>query len=555
MDITTFIQKLTDSGFQGDTDTSPETREKFSHDASLFELMPQLVVAPKDTADVERLVQTVNDCRSTMPGLSLTPRSAGTDMAGGAVGDSISIDFMKHMNTIESVEAEAATGQPGVFYRDFEKATLEKGAIMPSYPASRDLCALGGIVANNSGGEKSLQFGKVEKFVNQLQVVFTDGKQYTVRPLNRQELDAKMAQGDFEGNLYKQVFELIEANYDVIKAAKPNVSKNSMGYGLWNVWDRETGVFDLCQLIIGSEGTLGLVTDITFRLVPHQEHSGTLVMFLRSTDDLGKLINDVLEHKPATFEGFDNHTLILSFKLFLYFHKHLGWPTTIKLAFQLLPDALLLFRGIPKMVLLAEFNADTPEDVSAKVHALRVALKQKGYDHEMLYEEDDSEAKSRKFWIMRRESFALLRQKVKDKHTAPFIDDFVVNPEHLPEFLPELRAVIKKYKLLATIAGHMGDGNFHVIPLMKIEQASERAKLQPAMKEVNELVLKYHGSLSGEHNDGMIRGPWLQQMYGPEVLALFKQVKTIFDAANILNPHKKTDATWEFSMAHIREHF
>jgi FAD/FMN-containing dehydrogenase len=156
---------------------------------------------------------------------------------------------------------------------------------------------------------------------------------------------------------------------------------------------------------------------------------------------------------------------------------------------------------------------------------------------------------------MRRESFNLLRKKVKDKHTAPFIDDFVVPPEHLTEFLPQLRTIIKKYDLFATIAGHMGDGNFHVIPLMKIEDPKERAKFEPAMKEVNELVISYGGSVSGEHGDGLIRGPWLAQMYSPAVLGYMKEIKQLYDPQNIFNPHKKTDATWDFSFNHIRQHF
>jgi FAD/FMN-containing dehydrogenase len=170
-------------------------------------------------------------------------------------------------------------------------------------------------------------------------------------------------------------------------------------------------------------------------------------------------------------------------------------------------------------------------------------------------EEDNTEQKAWKFRIMRRESFNLLRKKVKDKHTAPFIDDLVVPPPYLPEFLPKLREVINKHKLLATVAGHMGDGNFHVIPLMKLEDPAERAKLEPAMKEVNELVLSYHGSLSGEHNDGLVRGPWLPQMYGDHIMGLFKQTKQIFDPDGIFNPHKKADATWDYTFSHIRDHF
>src|SRR6185312_11502268 len=154
-----------------------------------------------------------------------------------------------------------------------------------------------------------------------------------------------------------------------------------------------------------------------------------------------------------------------------------------------------------------------------------------------------------------RYSFQLLRSKVKEKHTAPFIDDLVVPQAHLSAFLPQLRAIIRKYKLQATVAGHMGDGNFHIIPLMKLEDPADRRKILPAMKAVNNLVLKYGGSLSGEHNDGLVRGPGLEMMYGKDMLKLFKEAKHIMDPQNIFNPHKKADAKWEYSFGHIRDHF
>src|SRR5690606_30324916 len=158
--------------------------------------------------------------------------------------------------------------------------------------------------------------------------------------------------------------QLIEQNYDEIKGARPKVSKDSTGYHLWDVWDRETGVFDIGKLIIGSQGTLGIITDINFRLVPKPKHSGTLVVFLRKTDTLGEFINDVMAHNPATFEGFDDHTLMLSFKLFMSFHKRIGWGPTIGLALRLLPNALMLLRGIPKMVMLIEFQDDSAKVVA-----------------------------------------------------------------------------------------------------------------------------------------------------------------------------------------------
>jgi FAD/FMN-containing dehydrogenase len=547
---------LAKAGFRGDVDDSAATLETYSHDASLFEVRPQLVVYPKDTADVETMVTFVGKHKKKVPRLSLTARSAGTDMAGGAINDSIIMDFTRYFNEVEEVSRTHARTQPGVYYRDFEPRTLKHGSIMPTYPASRDLATVGGMVANNAGGEKSLEYGKTKDFIASLQVVFTDGIERTVEPLNKTQLDKKMKQKDFEGQVYKQIYELCEKNYDVIKAAKPTVSKNSMGYTLWEVWDRETGIFDLTKLIVGSEGTLGFITDVTFKLVPHREHSGLLVLFLKNTNKLGELIPAVLKHKPASFESFDDATLLLSIKFMPYFLKMLGFKRFISLLFSLLPDALQLLRGIPKLVMMVEFNGQTEEEVRLKIKALHAELGTVRARYEINgFEEDATEGKSEKFWIMRRHSFNLLRSKVKDKHTAPFIDDLIVEPKYLVTFLPRLRKIIKKYKLFATVQGHIGDGNFHIIPLMKLEDQQERKKLLPAMKEVNELVLHYHGSLSGEHNDGLIRGPWLKRQFGGPVFKLMHEVKQIMDPQNICNPHKKTDANWSYSYGHIRDHF
>jgi len=551
-----FISLLKQKDFKGDIDAREPTLDTYSHDASMFELRPKLVVRPKTAADVEKLVKLVADKKPTIADLSLTGRGAGTDMSGAAINDSIIVDFKKYFTKIERVSAVTARAQPGVYYRDFEKQTLKHKALLPPYPASREMCTIGGMVNNNSGGEKSLEFGKVENFVTELKLVFADGVERSVKPLDKAALVRKMSQPDFEGQVYKGLFELVEKHYDQIKAAKPHVSKNSTGYNLWDVWDRQTGIFDLTKLIVGAQGTLGFTTDINFRLVPARPHSGLLVLFLKDIDDLGELIPKVLQAKPATFESFDDATLRLSIRFMPSFLKMLGWKKFVHLLFTLIPDGLQLLRGVPKLILMIEFNGQTEEEVRSKIKALHAELKQHRARYEINgFEEDATEGKSEKFWIMRRQSFQLLRSKVKDKHTAPFIDDLVVNPEYLVDFLPKIRKIIKKYKLMATIAGHMGDGNFHIIPLMKLEDPSDRAKLLPAMEEVDNLVLKYHGSLSGEHNDGLVRGPWLEAMYGRQVLGIFRRAKDIMDPAHIFNPHKKANADWDYSFGHIREKF
>lgn len=549
-----FTQSLKQINFKGEISSDIPTLDFYSHDASMFEIIPKLVVFPTDDSDVQAIISTANKLKASIPDLSLTARSGGTDMSGGAINNSVIVDFSKHFTKLgETSDLGTIETQPGVYYRDFEVETLKKGFLLPSFPASREICMLGGMINNNSGGELSLRYGKTENFVTELNIVLSDGKKYNVKPLDKKALEAKIAQNDFEGNLYKQVYDLVDGNYDLLKNAKPKVSKNSTGYNLWDVWDRETGIFDLTKLIVGAQGTLGFVTDAKFKLVKNEPLSGVLVCFLKNIDNLGEIINSVMPHHPDSFESFDNYTIWLSLKFMPYFRKTVGWKGLIKLAFSLLPDALIFFKGIPKMILLIEFSGQTQEEVDQKIDSMNQDLKAK-FKLEGV-EDDDTAKKAWKFRIMRRESFNLLRKKVKDKHTAPFIDDLVVSPEHLVEFLPQLRTIINKYGLLATIAGHVGDGNFHVIPLMKLENPTERAKIEPAMKEVNELVLHYGGSLSGEHNDGLIRGPWLKRSYGDQVFDLFVKTRIIFDPTNIFNPHKKTDANWDYTMKSIREHF
>lgn len=553
-----FIDKLKELGFEGTFDDSEQTRTEFSHDASMFEIVPELIVAPKNTKDVERIIVAANHSKKDIKNLSLTARSAGTDMSGGAINASVIMDFKKYFTKIHNIDAKNFTArlEPGVYFRDFDAKAKQKGVLMPTYPASREMCTVGGMVSNNAGGEKSIEFGKTDGFINELEFVFADGIARKVKPLKKAELDKKMKQKDFEGKVYKQIFKLVDDNYDEIKAAKPNVSKDSTGYHLWDVWDRETGVFDLTKVIVGSQGTLGFVTDIEFRLTHARSEEGLLVIFLKDMKHLGELIKVIVDKKPSRFESFDDNTLILSIRFMPAFLKLLGLRKFIRLVISLIPDALLLLRGVPKLILMVSLKGDDEEEISQKIKSMRADLETKAKFYGISgFEEAPKEVQGEKFWTMRRYSFQILRSKVKDKHTAPFIDDLVVNPEHLAEFLPKIRKIIKKYKLFATIAGHMGDGNFHIIPLMNIEKVSERKKILPAMKEVNELVLKYGGSLSGEHNDGLVRGPWLTQMYGKKIVRHFQTTKDIFDPEGLFNPNKKANATWDYSIKHLRKDF
>ena len=296
----------------GEVSTLQADRATFSHDTSIFEITPSLIVYPKNKEDVSEVVRLIHKRKSEGEDISITGRSAGTDMTGGPLTSSIVMGFTKYMNHIGKIEGDHAITEPGVFYRNFEKETLKQGLILPSYPASRELCAMGGIINNNSGGERTLAYGKTERYVEELSVVLSDGSPVTFRKLSMEELAQKEAQQDLEGAIYRETHALIEKNYEMIMAAKPKVTKNSAGYALWNVYDKEQGTFDLTKLIVGAQGTLGMVTEAKLKLVRPKEHRAMLIMFLTDLDDLPEIVHRVLARKPESFESYDDKTFALA---------------------------------------------------------------------------------------------------------------------------------------------------------------------------------------------------------------------------------------------------
>lgn len=536
--------------FKGEITNSSVDLEKYSRDASFFKVKPQLVVFPKDAADISILVKAAAELTAAGKPINLTARSAGTDMSGGPLGESVIVEFPRYFNKVLEVGDGYAVTQPGVYYRDFEKATLEKGQYMPSYPASRELCTIGGMVANNSGGEKSLEYGKTQDYLLEVKTILQDGNEYTFKKLNMNELEQKKQQQNFEGEIYRKMHALLEANYATIMAAKPNVSKNSAGYYLWNIYNKAAGTFDLTQLIVGSQGTLGLNTEAKLRLVKPKTHSRLLVVFMKDMRHLGDLTNHILKFNPESLESYDDHTFNLAVKLFPMMLKRMK-GNAIMLGLRFIPEFwAVLTGGIPKIVLMAEFTADSDQEAHNQAVKAQESLKEFNVTTKIA----DSAEEVGKYWTIRRESFNMLRNHVKKLRTAPFIDDFVVHPEVLPEFLPRLYAILDEYKVTYTIAGHVGSGNFHIIPLMDFtEKENDNTKkiIDELMSRVNKLIFEFKGSFTGEHNDGLVRTPFLKDMYGPEIIKLFEETKKIFDPHNLFNPRKKVGTTWQYALDHV----
>jgi len=532
----------------GEVMADEPTLIKYSRDASLFEVRPEAVVFPKDSADVQAVVKYVNQNKQSDPTLSITARSAGTDMSGGPLNESIIMDFTKYMGALISMDDQKGIAQPGLYYRDFEAETLKRQRILPSYTASKSLNTVGGMNANNSGGEKSIKYGKTERYILGQKVVLSDGNEYDIKPLTKAELDIKMQQQDFEGRLYKQVYDLIDMHYDEIQAARPHVTKNSAGYYLWNVWNRETGIFDLNKLLCGSQGTLALTTELEIGLVPVPKFSKMVVMYLPTIDRLGDVVDTVMKYEPESFESYDDYSMKLAIKFSFDFFSQLGFWGAIKLGIQFIPDMWqVITGGVPKLILMAEVTGDDEVEVLTRAQAIKTAVKPFKYKTHVARSAGEVE----KYWKIRRESFNLLRKHVKGKQTAPFIDDIIVDPHQMPVFLPKLEAIINQYKLIYTIAGHAGNGNFHIIPLMDLNNPISSDIILELSKKVYTLVTEFGGSITAEHNDGIIRTPFLPYMYKPDIIQYFQKVKDIFDPLNIFNPGKKVGGSFDYIRSHL----
>lgn len=545
MDLKSQLSKI----IEGEISDSPDVLETYSKDASIFVVKPELVISPKNSQDIQELVKFVDDHPEM--NLSLTPRAAGTCMSGGSLSESLVLDMTKHFDKVIKVGEDYAVTEPGVFYRDFEKETLKKGLLLPCYTSSRELNTVGGMVGNNSAGEKTLNYGQTERWVKELKVVLSDGEEHLIKPLTKNQLEAKTKEKSFEGKLYRQISELIERNQELIKKHTPQTSKNSTGLYLWKVWDQERQVFDLNKLIVGSQGTLGVVTEIEFQLVKPKLQKAMVEIELGSLDILDKVVLDVLQFKPESFECFDDETIKFSYRFIPDFKKDFKKHNNDPMQLKLLPGFMKdLFRKLPKIVLIAEFTGDLEEEVTKKAAAAHESLKKFSKISSRVVSSKDED----KYWILRRDSFNILRHHSgKTLRTAPFIDDIVVQVEKLPKFLPRLQKVLNPYrkKIIYTIAGHIGNGNFHIIPLMDMHKAEIRDLIPEIQEKVFSLVFEFGGSMAAEHNDGLVRGPYLGKMYGEEMLQLFKAVKKIFDPKGIFNPHKKMNATSEYSKAHL----
>lgn len=518
----------------GEVTTAESAREFFSTDGGVFKVKPQVVVYPRTTDDVRKVARFSWQLAERGKSISITARGAGSDQAGAAIGDGISLVFPAHMNKLIELDTKKnyARVQPGINYRNFQDTIKTHGRFLPPYPSSIDFSTIGGAVANNAAGERTIKYGATREFTTGLKVVLANGELIETGRLSKRELNRKKGLATFEGEIYRQLDGLISDNAELIATIKKDVSKNSTGYDLADV-KRKDGTFDLTPLFVGSQGTIGIVTEVTLKIVPNNMHRSLVVAGFSSIDAADSVVGEIKKLNPATIEMVDKHLLD-------FVNQHH-------------PDQLkgLIEQPYPEVLLLIEFDDIGRGVQPRKIKKLEKILKKVTTDYQTTtdYTERDE------LWKIRHSAAAVVAHSEGKKKALPIIEDGIVPQEHFQTFVHNIYGIFKKNHLDAAVWGHAGNANLHMQPFLDLSQLGDRQKAFKIMDDYYGMVMQLGGSTAGEHNDGRLRAPYLPQLYGTEAYKLFEAVKKVFDPHNILNPGVKIGVTREDQLKALRREY
>lgn len=539
---------LRNAHFRGDISTDKADLDAFSTDESIFSVRPQVIIAPKDVADVQLAVKTIAVHTETFPSLSLTPRAAGTGLSGGSLTDSIVVDTKKYLNRLEPYNEtdKTITVEPGIMFPKVEAKLKEYGRYLPAFPASKDICTIGGCVGNNAAGPDSLRFGHFVNSVASMDVVLSDGNVYTIKPLTFNGYKALIRQNNELGRIAKEVYELIKENEQELQKAKPKTKKNTAGYPLWDVvtpsvkeFEAGEGTFDLMRLIAGSQGTVGIITKLTLKTEPISDSTVLLSVPVYELEKAGELITHVLQYNPTNVELFDGPSLKLAVENPNFFRDRIKGFAFYQFLFALYTTFNFTYkRKVPEFTLLITIDTITTETSAEEiVKATKVATS-------LPIKIINCRHRKEMLWQVRRASYTLSKLQDTSKRPAAFLEDMTVPPEHLSDFFTDIKKLLKKHKVTAAVHGHGGNGHLHFYPLLDFTK-NQGEKVEAMAEDFFAVALKYRGSICGEHNDGIIRTPHLYKLYSKKVLQLFEATEAIFDPQDIFNPGKKVNPRYD----------
>lgn len=504
----------------GEVTDSLEVRRYFAHDASILEIMPSVVAYPANENDVRKIARFSWQLAQRNKLLPITARGGGTDTSGAAIGSGVMLSFTAHMNRILALDPkkEFVTVEPGITFQALQQTLYTHGLFLPPYPATAGYATIGGGLANNSIGEKSVKYGNLRNYVEKLSVVLSNGEVIETGPIGKRELNKKLGLTTLEGDIYRGIDVLIEENHKLIsdELKQFRTVHNRTGYNIFDV--KKKGSFDLTPLILGSQGSLGIITEATLQLVQHNPLTELAVVSLPDLAALQDILPRIIELRPSMCEMINKGAVQQIARLN---------STQLKGVINYPADAVHL---------ILEFDDSKEGEKKKSLKKLTRYLSQIGGHWHIAQNNDDRErihkfqrSVSTLFWESRGGSTAL-----------PIAEDVSVPVDRLSDFMHQAHRAFVSNELAPAMWGHAGDGIIRIQPVLNLSNVGDRQRLFKLSDFLYKTAVTMGGSISGSAGDGRIRAPYIGHVYGPEMVRLMMQIKKLFDPYGILNRGVKT---------------
>jgi FAD/FMN-containing dehydrogenase/Fe-S oxidoreductase len=512
---------------QGEVRFDDTSRRLYSTDASIYQIEPLGVVIPRTVEDVYVTVQVATEMR-----VPITARGGGTSLSGQSIGPGVVLDFSKYLHHILAIDpgARVARIQPGVVLDQLNRALARHELQFGPEVATASRANLGGMIGNNSAGSRSIVYGKTLDHVRRLDAVLADGTLASFGPVSATEWERKASLATLEGSIYRTLQQVVVDNAAEIRRRFPRILRRVSGYNL-DVLDQGLAAFGngqprtpvgVHQLIVGSEGTLAVVTEAELNLVPQPAARGLLVPHFATLGAAMDALAACLEFQPSAVELMDQMLIDLA-------RNNLSLRNTMQAV-----------EGRPAALFMVEFCGDTEAEVADRVDKLQKRLHGVAGITALVPALDP--ALRNPLWNLRSAAVPLLLGLPGDRKPVTFVEDTAVAPEHLPEFVARFQDVLSRHGTNGAFYGHASVGCLHIRPVLNLKDVEDVARMRRITEDVTDLVLEFGGALSGEHGDGLARSEWNRKMFGEPVYQAFRRVKQAFDPHNLLNPGKIVDA-------------
>jgi FAD/FMN-containing dehydrogenase/Fe-S oxidoreductase len=517
-----YLAELRLRGFEGDITDSHADRTVFATDNSIYQLPPQAIVFPRHEQDVIRIAKLANEPRFST--LVLTPRGGGTGTNGQSLTDGISVDLSRHMNAILEVNAGEgwARVQAGVVKDQLNAAVRRHGLFFAPELSPSNRATIGGMIATDASGQGSMLYGKTRDHVLELRTVLMDGTPWHSRPLSAPELEDAKRREDRVGAIHRLLDRIREQDAALIEERFPKLNRCVTGYDLAHLCDCH-GRFNLSSVLCGAEGSLAFVTEARIRLVPIPKHSALLAIRYGSFDAALRDANALMQLEAASTETVDATVLQLARQNAIWLKVRDYFPDD--------PE------GPAQGVNIVELLAPSEPELAAKLARVEARLaQQQGATGRRGYTVARDPAAVSAVWSMRKSGVGLVGSLPGEKRPMPFVEDTVVPPEHLADYIREFRAVLDRRGLFYAMFGHVDAGCLHVRPALDMKDPRQEQLVREITEEVYALTRKYGGVLWGEHGKGF-RSEYAPDFFGP-LYPRLQEIKATFDPRNQLNPGK-----------------